>query len=150
MSSDDGAARAPAGPDWQHTPLFDLAPVRGTLTQKRTLPRGLGAPTTRAPLLCTPAVDREDIGTERRRRNSGSVERRTLRWERTPSPQVDGRQSPSTLRDRFIAGSATYQPTYKTGSRDKQTHPRTATPNHATGLHTCVQISCRCRHEIWT
>jgi len=79
-------------------PLPDTAPARSDPDKEHTPPRGQGAPTTRAPLLPTQAVDREDIRTERRRRDSGSEERRTLRWNRTPSPQDEARHSFSPIR----------------------------------------------------
>jgi len=42
-------------------------------------------------------VDREDTLPKRRRRDSSPEERCNLLWERTPSPQDDGRHSPSPL-----------------------------------------------------
>jgi len=94
MSEDEGAARALSR---QPTPLFDTAPGRRDPDKDRTPLRGLGAHTIGAPLLQTPAMDQEDNRTDRRRRDSGSEERRTLRWERSPSPLADGRHSRSSI-----------------------------------------------------
>jgi len=59
MSDDEGAARAPAVLIRQPTPLLDLVFARGNAEKEFTPPRGQEqeAPTTRAPLLPTPAVD---------------------------------------------------------------------------------------------
>jgi len=97
MSDYEGAAQASAAQTRRPTPLPDTSSARRDPDREQTPPRGLGAPTTRAPLLPTPAVDCGDIRTERRRRDSGSDERRTLRWERTPSPQDEGRRSLSPI-----------------------------------------------------
>jgi len=121
MSENEGAARASAGQDRQPTPLFDIAPARGDPNRERTLPRGLGAHTTRTPLLATPAVDREDIETERRRRGSGSEERRTLRWDITPSPLDDGRHSPSSIRYDTESRFSDLPAHLRMGSRERAT-----------------------------
>jgi len=144
MSDEEGAARASTGKDRQHTPLFDLAPARGDSNRERTPPRGQGAQATRAPLLYTQARDREDIGTECCRRGSGSEERHTLRWERTPSPPGDTLRPlyGKTPRYLFTAGSATYQHTYvRDHGNALRIRPRTVTQNYATGPHTRVRAN---------
>jgi len=122
MSNDEGAARAQSR---QPTPLFDTTPGRRDPDRERTPPRGLGAHTIRAPLLQTRAMNQEDNRTVRRRRDSGSEERRTLRWERSPSPLADGRHSRSPIPD------VTEGPLYSR-IRDLPAHLRTGSREHAT------------------
>jgi len=122
MSDDGGAARAPSR---QPTPLFDTTAARRDPDRERTPPRRLGAHTIRAPLLPTPAIDQEDNQPGRRRRDSGSEERRTLRWDRSPSPLADGRHSRSPL------PYATEGPLY-TRFRDLPAHLRTGSRERTT------------------
>jgi len=139
MSDDEGAAQASAAQTRWPMPLPDTAPPRSDPDSEHTPPRGQGAPTTRAPLLPTPAVDCEDIRTERRRRDSGSEECRTLRWYRAPSPQDEGPHSLSPIRydtdrsHRATPDSATYRPIYvRDHGSGHRTHPLIPSQNHAT------------------
>jgi len=70
-------------------------------------------------------MDQEDNRTDHRRRDSGSEEGRTLRWERSPSPLADGRHSQS-----FIP-YVTEGPLY-TRFRDLPAHLRTGSRERAT------------------
>jgi len=138
MSDNEGAARAQSR---QPTPLFNTAPARRDPDRERTPPKELGAHTIRALLLPTPAVDRDDTRTERRR----------LRLRGTPHPAVGKNTHPqdgcsfailhplsdTTPKDLTTAGSATYQPTYVQDHPNAQRMcPRTVSPNYATGTHT--------------
>jgi len=116
MSDDEGAARASAGQDRQHTPLFDLTPASGDSNRERTPQRGQGAHATRAPLLSTQPGNREDIRTERRyeaptQRNAEPYVGKEHRPHKTTGDILRPTYG-TTQRDRFTAGSATYRPTY--------------------------------------
>jgi len=102
MSDDEGVARAQSR---QPTPLFDTA--RRDPDRERTPPRGQGA------------------HGQFHRRVRRSEERRTLRWDRSPSPLADGRHSRSSI------PYVTEGPLYSR-FRDLPAHLRTGSRKRAT------------------